>query len=244
MQKFKYQILICGDCAVTINFGNSISMEMNKIITGFVKELKRTPIVGVSDLIPTYSSLTICYNPAIIGFKEICREIAKRIENIKISDDYTKRVVVIPVCYDEEFGEDLSYVADHANLSIDEVIQLHTSTDYLIYMLGFLPGFAYLGGLDNRLVTPRLETPRPIIPARSVGIGGEQTGIYPLTSPGGWRLIGRTPVKPYDPTRKEPFLYVAGDFIRFKSISKKEFYEIENLVSIKKYSCEILEVEV
>ena len=132
-------------------------------------------------------------------------------------------VVEIPVCYGGSYGEDLKDVAAHAGLTEEEVIKLHSSVDYNIYMLGFLPGFPYLGGLDPKLFTPRLDNPRTKIPEGSVGIGGEQTGIYPLESPGGWRLIGRTPLKLYDPDREQPFLYQAGDYIRFVPITAEEY---------------------
>ena len=132
-------------------------------------------------------------------------------------------VVEIPVFYGGSYGEDLKDVAAHAGLTEEEVIKLHSSVDYNIYMLGFLPGFPYLGGLDPKLFTPRLDNPRTKIPEGSVGIGGEQTGIYPLESPGGWRLIGRTPLKLYDPDREQPFLYQAGDYIRFVPITAEEY---------------------
>lgn len=128
--------------------------------------------------------------------------------------------------YGGKYGEDLKDVAEINKLTEDEVIKIHSGTDYLIYMLGFLPGFAYLGGLDDRIKTPRLQNPRTKIHAGAVGIGGEQTGIYPLSSPGGWRLIGTTPVKPYDPERDEPILYSAGDYIRFVPIDKETFDDI------------------
>lgn len=134
------------------------------------------------------------------------------------------KIIRIPVCYDDqEFAPDLKIVCDHAKLTKDEVIKLHSSTDYLIYMMGFLPGFPYLGGMDERLKTPRLQTPRTKIPAGSVAIGGEQTGLYPVESPGGWNIIGRTPLKVFDLNRKPKFLYKAGDKIRFVPISRTEF---------------------
>lgn len=133
----------------------------------------------------------------------------------------------IPVCYEEEFGPDLKFVAEHAGLSEEDVIAIHTAKEYLVYMIGFQPGFPYLGGLDERIFTPRLREPRVKIRAGSVGIGGEQTGLYPLASPGGWQIIGTTPVKAYNPKKNPSIPYEAGDYIRFYPITKKEFLEIE-----------------
>ena len=130
-------------------------------------------------------------------------------------------MVTIPVCYGGDYGPDLAFVAQHAGLSEREVIRRHTAPKYRIYMLGFLPGFPYLGGLDPALFTPRLQNPRTAIPAGSVGIGGQQTGIYPVASPGGWQLIGRTPLKLFDPDR--PLRYAAGDRIRFAAITPQQF---------------------
>lgn len=132
------------------------------------------------------------------------------------------RLVTIPVCYGGAFGPDLPFVAEHAGLTETEVIRLHAGREYRIYMLGFLPGFPYLGGLDERLFTPRLASPRTAIPAGSVGIGGEQTGVYPIASPGGWQLIGRTPLKLFDPSAGR-LPYAAGDRIRFCPITQDEF---------------------
>ena len=130
---------------------------------------------------------------------------------------------MIPVCYEDPYAPDLTDVCTLTKLSREEVIAIHTGTDYPIYMLGFLPGFPYLGNMDPRIEAPRLDSPRTRIPAGSVGIGGKQTGIYPLDSPGGWRLIGQTPVKVYDPERSEPILYQAGDYIRFYPVTAQEY---------------------
>jgi KipI family sensor histidine kinase inhibitor len=141
----------------------------------------------------------------------------------------------IPVCYGGTFGEDIEDVAAYAGLSIDEVIRRHSAAEYRIYMLGFLPGFAYLGGLDPSIAVPRLETPRIKIPAGAVGIGGSQTGIYPMDSPGGWRFIGRTPVRPYDAGRDPPILYRAGDHIRFVPIDEAAYHKIAGQVEAGTY---------
>ena len=155
-----------------------------------------------------------------------------------------KKVFEIPVCYGGEFGPDIATIAEHAGLSEQEVIELHSSRDYLIYMLGFLPGFCYLGGLDERIFTPRLASPRLKIDAGSVGIGGSQTGIYPLDSPGGWQLMGKTPVKTYDPDREVPILFEAGNYIRFVPVSEEEFYRIKELVDKNEYQVVVHEGEV
>ena len=155
-----------------------------------------------------------------------------------------KRIFEIPVCYGGEYGPDIANIAEHAGLSEEEVIRVHSSRDYLIYMLGFLPGFTYLGGLDERLHTPRLANPRIRIPAGSVGIGGSQTGIYPLDSPGGWQLMGMTPVKTYDPSREMPILVEAGDYIRFVPVDEAEYFRIKEAVDRGEYQCTVHEEEV
>lgn len=180
----------------------------------------------------------------MISYEEI-RDRMQTILKIDVKADAArKKIYEIPVCYGGEFGPDLDNIAQHAGLSPEEVIQIHSSRDYLIYMLGFLPGFCYLGGLDERIHTPRLANPRLKISAGSVGIGGSQTGIYPLDSPGGWQLMGMTPVKTYDPQREVPILVEAGNYIRFIPIDKDEFYRIKELVQSGQYQCTILEGEV
>lgn len=233
--------LIAGDSALIIEFGNDISTEINNKIRVFNDLIKAAKIQGVTETVPTFRSLLVYYDPSKIYYDELKAEIEKLSKNLDAKKETKKRIIEIPVCYGGKFGEDLEFVAEHAKLTPREVIQIHTSKEYLIYMLGFLPGFAYLGGLDSRLFTPRLKNPRTRIDPGSVGIGGEQTGIYPLASPGGWRLIGTTPVKPYNADREEPILYKAGDYIKFVEISESDFYEIKNLVDKNLYHCNILE---
>ena len=236
-----YQILIEGDSSVLIVFGDTISTEINQRITSTVQLIRAQRIEGIVDMIPAFVSLLINYNPLVISFDALKTRLEKLLQVETKASETVKRVFEIPVCYGGEFGPDLKNIADHAGLSEEEVVNIHTSRDYLIYMLGFLPGFCYLGGLDERIHTPRLATPRLKIPAGSVGIGGSQTGIYPMDSPGGWQLMGKTPVKTYDPERETPILVQAGEYIRFVRIDEAEFRRISGLVEKNEYQVTIRE---
>lgn len=237
----QYKILLCGDSCLTVQFEGGIQPETNRIALSLCEALTHSPIHGVVELVPTYRSVSVHYDPSIILYKTLYDRLRACIQGLHFHKKTIKRIIHIPVCYGGEFGVDLESTAAYLGLTAQELINRHSYPDYLIYMLGFLPGFAYLGGLEPTLAVPRLETPRTQIPAGSVGIGGQQTGIYPLASPGGWRLLGQTPVKPYDPEREEPFLYQAGDYIRFIPIDKTEFFRIRTLVDNNAYQCEIEE---
>ena len=238
------RILTAGDSSLLVEFGKEISPEINRKITAKVPMMKEQHIEGVVDVIPAFCSLLINYDPRVISYEDI----RERIQNIVKLDAQAgadiKRVYEIPVCYGGEYGPDLDNIAEHAGLTKEEVIEIHSSRDYLIYMLGFLPGFTYLGGLDERIHTPRLANPRIKINAGSVGIGGSQTGIYPLDSPGGWQLMGMTPVKTYDPKREKPILVEAGDYIRFVPVDEEEYKRIKELVDRGEYECVVREGEV
>lgn len=217
------KILAAGDRALVVEFGNAIDEKLNERVQFLNKNIEKAGVKGVVETVPTFRSLMVIYDPAAVSFEKLKKVLEYIPADGSKEEKEERRVIEIPVCYGGEFGEDLPDVAAHTGLSEEEVIRLHSARAYNIYMLGFLPGFPYLGGLDKRLHTPRLQNPRTRIPAGSVGIGGEQTGIYPLDSPGGWRLIGRTPLKLYDPDREEPFLYQASDYIRFVPITKEEY---------------------
>ena len=219
----KVRYLAAGDSSVSVEFGNEISPEINRQIRAFKIAVEKSGIPGIVETVPTFRSLMVTYDPSEISFEQLKKELSGISVEESAGQETPHHVVEIPVCYGGSYGEDLKDVAAHAGLTEEEVIRLHSSVDYNIYMLGFLPGFPYLGGLDPKLFTPRLDNPRTRIPEGSVGIGGEQTGIYPLESPGGWRLIGRTPLKLYDPGREQPFLYQAGDYIRFVPITAEEY---------------------
>lgn len=224
------RFLPMGDRALVMEFGNEITKEINAIIRQMTKIIE-SQVDGVVEVLPTYRSVTVFYRPEEIAYDAL----VTKLQSLKpvTGGEGIKRIrrIEIPTVYGGEYGPDLSHVAEHAKLSEEEVVRIHTGTDYLVYMLGFSPGFTYLGGLDERIATPRLESPRLKIPAGSVGIAGSQTGMYPSESPGGWQLIGRTPLKLYDPEKEPPVFIQAGDYIRYVSISAADYLTIEKQVN-------------
>ena len=219
-----------GDEALFVEFGDEISPELNRRVRNLKLAIEKQRIPGIIESVPAYCSLLIYFEPLQVHPKEL-REILFRLSQQPLESELSKpRLIEIPTVYGGEYGPDLEFVASHNKLSVNEVIQIHTGTPYLIYMIGFLPGFPYLGGMSARIAAPRLDTPRTRIPTGSVGIAGTQTGIYPAESPGGWRLIGRTPLKVFDPTREPPALFQAGDYLKFVSVTPYEFIQIGEAV--------------
>lgn len=219
-----YKIFPLSDSAITIDFGNVIDERINDIVMQLYQSCTKNAFVGMKEAMPAYASLTIFYNVFEVrksyntfqsAYAFVEDFLIKNYENIGETEIYVKRTIEIPVIYD---GEDLSYVADYHQISEAQVIELHTSPTYRVYMMGFLPGFAYMGGLDARIATPRRATPRTKVPMGSVGIAGNQTGIYPSESPGGWQLIGRTELKLYTPNANEVTLLKAGDLVKFVAL--------------------------
>jgi len=232
-------IVPVGDCALRVVFDNKIDPSINQLVNSLDQKLTELSIPGVTETIPAFRVLTVLYDPEITDLNTLSKTIRQLLSDQNELKSREKRVVHIPVCYDKSFGPDLEELSRHSGLSIEEIIAVHSGRDYLIYMMGFLPGFAYLGGLDPSLHMPRLDTPRTSIEAGAVGIAGSQTGMYPMASPGGWRLIGSTPVTLFDPKRHDPFLYEAGDYIRFEPVSREDYDQIKADCREGIYKCQV-----
>jgi inhibitor of KinA len=214
-----------GDAAVVLELGHEIDVTTLAHVRALTALLERDPPPGVTDVVPAYASVTVFYDLVRTGgYEQLCAELKTRAGRAATQPPFeTARVVEIPVCYEEAFAPDLGYVAAHAGLRPEEVVVLHSGADYRVHAIGFVPGFPYLGGLPERLQTPRRATPRTLVPPGSVGIGAAQTGVYPLATPGGWNLIGRTPLALFRPQAEPPALLRVGDQVRFRPIAAEEF---------------------
>ena len=221
------RVLDAGDSCLVAEFGTTVDRALNAKVQALKSALARDCLEGLVELVPTYRSLAVYYDPLILRRDLLKARIETFCENLDASGSEAGRVVTIPVCYGGDFGPDLENVCTHAGLSKEEVIARHTGRDTYCFMLGFTPGFAYLGGMDESLATPRLENPRTVSPAGSVGIAGKQTGIYPIDSPGGWQLIGRTPLSVFDPLRNPPTLVEAGGWVRFEAVGEADYRAIQ-----------------
>lgn len=231
------KFLLTGDTSLSVEFGNEISTAINARIRAFNIALAKSGIKGIVETVPTYRALMVHYDPSVILYDDLVARMKKLLSKLDDIEIPPSDVLEVPVLYGGEMGPDLAFVAEHAGKTEEEIIAVHSAPEYLIYMLGFTPGFTYLGGMDKSIATPRLATPRVLIPGGSVGIAGEQTGVYPIDSPGGWQLIGRTPLKMYDADRATPILPVAGGYIKFKPISQAEFDKIAAEVEAGTYEC-------
>jgi len=227
-----------GDSALRIQLGEGIDPGVNRRVRAACAALERASLRGVVEWVPGYAAVTVHYLPHVVRFHELSRAVEATIASGKELEVPAAHLVTLPVFYGGERGPDLQFVAEHHGLSVDEVIDLHSRPEYLVYMIGFAPGFPYLGGLPQRLVTPRLEKPRLSVPKGSVGIGGAQTGVYSVDSPGGWRLIGRTPVPLYDPGQERPSLLQAGDRVRFRAVGARDYDDIDQGVKSGSYAVE------
>jgi len=238
------RFLFSGDSALVIEFGNEISVDINKKIRKMMDDIKKENIDGIVELVPTYCSLLINYDVLKIDYNTLVEKLKTFLNNdLETAEGEEVTLIEIPTLYNDEVGPDLSYVAEHNKLSKEEVIKIHTGTDYLVYMLGFMPGFTYLGGMSEKIATPRLESPRLQIYPGSVGIAGKQTGMYPSMSPGGWRIIGRTPLKLYNPDSDTPVYISSGDYVRYVSISEEEYNDILKKVENDEYKLNIRKIK-
>lgn len=233
--------LTSGERALVVEFGNNISEEINSKVRSMMIAVDRESIEGIIEVTPTYRSLMIHYDPLKLSYSDLLTHL-KSLEN-KLKDIHIPlpEIIEIPVLYGGENGPDIINVSKHNNISTQEVVDIHSSKEYLVYMLGFTPGFPYLGGMDEKIATPRLGTPRTKITSGSVGIAGSQTGIYPVDSPGGWQIIGKTPLNLYDALRNPPILLNQGNYIKFVPVNLSQYNEIEKAVKnnsyhIKKYT--------
>ena len=235
---YNFHTYALSEQAVTMEFGQMISDETLEQINNFNNLLHQRPFPGFHTTVPAYATLTVFYDPLLVMISNAmvglsCFEKVSRYLNSINSIPHnipvlTYETVTIPVCYGGAFGPDLEELAALHNLTPQEVINLHAAPVYKVYMIGFVPGFAYLGGMDFRLETPRRLAPRNDIPAGAVGIAGKQTGVYPLKTPGGWQIIGRTPLQLFNAERPQPSLLKAGDNVIFKAIDRQEFDYLAN----------------
>jgi inhibitor of KinA len=218
-----------GDSALVIEFGEAISLEVNRKVVALNDAILRAEIQEVEELVPTYRSLLVRYNPLRTSYEQLffrIKEIEEKLTEPMTQADGSR--VTVPVVYGGEYGPDLKEVARCHGLTEKHVIKLHSEREYRVYMIGFVAGFPYLGEVPDEIATPRLDTPRLRVPAGSVGIAEKQTGVYPCEAPGGWQIIGRTPIRLFDSRRQPPATLKAGDIVRFEPISKNEFKKIED----------------
>jgi len=216
---------LMGDRGLLIEFGDGISREINEKVRRMALAVQAEAWEGIVEVVPTYRSLLIIYNPILLPIEDLKKRLKRIEEGLQQAPLPEPRLTRIPAVYGGIYGPDLEEVARYHQISSEKVIQLHCSKPYLIYMIGFMPGYPYMGELPEELVTPRLKTPRLVVPKGSVAIAQRQTGIYSMESPGGWQILGRTPVELFDPGRDPPALLQMGDLVQFYQISEKEFKE-------------------
>jgi inhibitor of KinA len=213
-----------GDAALVIEFGDAISLEINQMVLSLDGAIRRAEIKGVEELVPTYRSLLVRFDPAKTSYEQLVFSVKDLEKTLKGSEvEVVGRRIVVPVVYGGEYGPDLSRVAQVHGLTEEQVIRLHSGREYRVYMIGFVGGFPYLGEVTDEIATPRLETPRLKVAAGSVGIAEKQTGIYPSEAPGGWHIVGRTPIRLFDSKLEPPALLSPGDTVTFRPISDAEY---------------------
>jgi inhibitor of KinA len=218
-----FRVVPAGDSALIVEFEERIDPAVNARAIAAADAIQRAAVRGVRDVVPTFRSVAVYFDPLRTDYDRLLEQVHEHSRHPSLPAGPGPPPRRIPVCYGGELGPDLATVARFGQMSEDEAVQIHSATTYRVFMLGFVPGFAYLGIVDERIAAPRHSTPRVRVPPGTVGIAGVQTGIYPAETPGGWQLIGRTPLKPFDPARPEPFLLKAGDSVEFYAIDRDEY---------------------
>ncbi|WP_142504376.1 5-oxoprolinase subunit PxpB [Melghirimyces algeriensis] len=240
-EKWGYEVSPLGDTSVIVQFGTGINEVSHRNVLALTSYFEEHPFPGMIEIVPAFTTVTIFYDPmklydpfpveerkrTSVGspYDTVCSILERIVPKLDRTVRETERVIHIPVCYGGELGPDLDEVARSHHMTADEVIEIHSGQEYLVYMIGFAPGFPYLGGMSERIATPRRRSPRMAIPAGAVGIGGSQTGIYPISTPGGWQIIGRTPLRLFRPEHQTPSLLKAGDKVRFQPIGLDQYKE-------------------
>jgi KipI family sensor histidine kinase inhibitor len=219
------RIVPAGDSVLVVEFDERIDPAVNARAIAVADAIQAAGLPGVRDVVPSYRSVAVYFDPLRTAYGTLHALVEREAAQAGPDASAPLAPVRVPVCYGGDLGPDLEAVATHAKLTTDEVVRLHAGRTYRVFMLGFVPGFAYMGIVDARIAVPRHSTPRVRVPRGSVGIAGVQTGIYPADTPGGWQLIGRTPVKPFDPSRADPFLFKAGDAVQFYPIDRTLYGE-------------------
>jgi inhibitor of KinA len=233
---FPYRIYPIGDQALTLDFGILINDEINAQVMALFYWLKEENLQGIKDIIPAYASISVVYDAALIrkwagngsAYTYMEDYLTQALQQLEYLSLPSSRELRIPVCYHQRLAPDLVELCEEKKMDLDELVAIHISRPYRVYMIGFLPGFAYMGSLDERIMAPRKQTPRTHVAAGSVGIAGVQTGIYPFASPGGWQLIGQTPLSLFNANAEVPTLFQPGDLVRFEPISLDQFYQLKN----------------
>lgn len=229
-----------GEKCLVVEFADAIDRGANIRLQGLKSTLAKLAVPGIIELVPTYRSLAVYHDPLILSREALVPLVEESLKGLTPTDASRKQSLVMPVIYGGAHGPDLATVAQHTGFNEEEVIRRHTANDYYCFMLGFTPGFGYFGGMDEALETPRLKTPRTLIPGGSVGIAGKQTGVYSIDSPGGWQLIGHTPIRLFDPESEKPTSIEPGDWICFRPIGEDEYNDILKAVAERRYVLEYI----
>ena len=234
--KLDPRFLQAGDQSVIVEFGDEINLIANQCVHELVAAIDGSEVLGLVDVVPSYRSLLVNYDVRITSRVDLQRTLSQFILEAGNRSAARKRIIHIPTLYGGDYGPDLDMLSETVSMSPDDVVQIHSTQEYLVYMIGFTPGFPYLGGLDKRIKAVRRKSPRSHVPAGSVGIAEEQTGVYPINSPGGWNIIGRTPLLLFDPTRKNPSLITSGDYVVFTPLEDEaEYLKLQKEVKIDEY---------